>query len=193
MENQLRIGRIVAASAVMAASVALLSACVSAPSTVVHESRVTVASEDVFTLLNPLTESGAGSTNTAVAYATNAGFTYYTDAPELATDESFGTYRVITDDPLTVRYTVADGVRWSDGTAVDAADLLLSWAAALVGVEVPINLVLFVSVAVLFLVCIQHSVELTSLESKTRDLAEQSALQDLRIRELEQRLDHREP
>ena len=114
----------------MAASVALLSACVSAPSTVVHASRVTVASDDVFTSLNPLTESGAGSANTEVAYATNAGFTYFTDAPELAKDESFGSYRVITEDPLTVRYTVADGVRWSDGTAVDAADLLLSWAAA---------------------------------------------------------------
>jgi len=114
----------------MAASVALLSACVSTPSAVVHESRVTVASDDVFTSLNPLTESGAGSTNTAVAYATNAGFTYYTDAPELVKDDSFGSYRVITEDPLTVRYTVADGVRWSDGTAVDAADLLLSWAAA---------------------------------------------------------------
>ncbi|MGV8883363.1 MAG: ABC transporter substrate-binding protein [Rhodoglobus sp.] len=126
----MRIGRIVAASAVMAASVALLSACVSAPSTVVHASRVTVASDDVFTSLNPLTESGSGSANTEVAYATNAGFTYYTDAPELAKDESFGSYRIITEDPLTVRYTVTDGVRWSDGTAVDAADLLLSWAAA---------------------------------------------------------------
>lgn len=123
-----RIGRIVAASAVMAASVVLLSACV-APSTVVHASRVAVASDVAFSSLNPLSESGAGSTNTAVAYATNSGFTYYSDAPELVRDESFGNYRVISEDPLTVRYTVADGVRWSDGTAVDAADLLLSWAA----------------------------------------------------------------
>lgn len=65
----------------------------------------------------------------------------------------------------------------------------LAWAAALVGVEVPINLVFFVSLAVLFLVCIQHSVELTALEGKTRDLAERSALQELRIRDLERRLD----
>lgn len=108
----------------------MLSACVSAPSTVVHASRVAVASDEPFSSLNPLSEFGAGSTNTAVAYATNAGFTYYTDAPELVRDESFGTYRVISEDPLVVRYTVADGVRWSDGTAVDAADLLLAWAAA---------------------------------------------------------------
>ena len=114
----------------MAASVAMLSACVSAPSTVVHASRVAVASDEPFSSLNPLSEFGAGDTNTAVAYATNAGFTYYTDAPELVRDESFGSYRVMSENPLVVRYTVADGVRWSDGTAVDAADLLLSWAAA---------------------------------------------------------------
>ena len=61
----------------------------------------------------------------------------------------------------------------------------LSWAAGLVGVAVPLNLVFFVSVAVLFLVCIQHSSELTALEAKTRTLAETAALQEIRIRNLE--------
>ena len=51
----------------------------------------------------------------------------------------------------------------------------------------PLNLVFFVSVAVLFLVCIQHSAELTALEEKTRTLAETVALQDIRIRDLERR------
>lgn len=64
---------------------------------------------------------------------------------------------------------------------------VLNWAAGVVGVSVPTNLVFFVSIAVLFLVCIQHSAELTDLESETRTLAEMSALQDLRIRELEGR------
>lgn len=63
----------------------------------------------------------------------------------------------------------------------------LVWAARLVGVAIPLNLVFFVSVAVLFLVCIQHSVELTVLEAKTRTLAETSALLEMRIRELEAR------
>lgn len=65
---------------------------------------------------------------------------------------------------------------------------VLVWAASLVGVAVPLNLVFFVSVAVLFLVCIQHSAELTSLEAKTRTLAETTALQDLRIQALEKAL-----
>ena len=66
----------------------------------------------------------------------------------------------------------------------------LVWAAHLVGVEVPLNLVFFVSVAVLFLVCIQHSAELTALEAKTQTLAETAALQELRIEALENKLRH---
>ncbi|TFC19200.1 DUF2304 domain-containing protein [Cryobacterium algoritolerans] len=61
----------------------------------------------------------------------------------------------------------------------------LVWSARIVGVEIPTNLVFFVSIAVLVLVCLQHSAELTDLENETRTLAEMSALQDLRIRQLE--------
>ena len=61
----------------------------------------------------------------------------------------------------------------------------LVWAAGLIGVEVPLNLVFFVSVAVLFLVCIQHSSELTTLEAKTRTLAESVTLLELRLSEVE--------
>jgi hypothetical protein len=61
----------------------------------------------------------------------------------------------------------------------------LQWAASLIGIEVPLNLVFFVSIATLFLVCLQHSAELTKLEERTRRLAEIASLQDLRIRELE--------
>jgi hypothetical protein len=64
----------------------------------------------------------------------------------------------------------------------------LQWAAALIGIEVPLNLVFFVSIATLFLVCLQHSAELTRLEEKTRRLAELASLQDLRIRKLEERV-----
>src|SRR5690606_37885737 len=41
----------------------------------------------------------------------------------------FATYELVSEDPLTVTYTLADGVQWSDGTPVTSADLLLSWAA----------------------------------------------------------------
>lgn len=64
----------------------------------------------------------------------------------------------------------------------------LVWAASLLGIEVPINLTFFVSIGTLFLVCLQHSAELTRLEAKTRTLAERVALDDLRLRLLEEQL-----
>ncbi|WP_223694599.1 DUF2304 domain-containing protein [Leifsonia poae] len=63
----------------------------------------------------------------------------------------------------------------------------LRWAADLVGIEVPTNLAFFVSLAILFLVCLQHSAELTDLEAHNRALAEKIALYDLRLRQLEGR------
>lgn len=61
----------------------------------------------------------------------------------------------------------------------------LEWASEVVGIDVPTNLVFFVSIAILVLVCLQHSAELTVLESKSRTLAESVAMQDLRLRDLE--------
>lgn len=62
---------------------------------------------------------------------------------------------------------------------------LLVWAAGLVGVEAPTNLVFFVSIAILVLVSIQHSSELTRLEEKTRTLAERLASLELDMRNQE--------
>lgn len=65
---------------------------------------------------------------------------------------------------------------------------ILNWAAGVLGVGAGTNLVFFVSIAVLFLVCIQASSELTTLEDKTRSLAEETVLLQLRVQELERRL-----
>ena len=54
------------------------------------------------------------------------------------------------------------------------------WTAGLLGIEVPVNLVFFVSIAVLVIVCLQHRAELTLLEARTRALAERVALLELR-------------
>ncbi len=61
----------------------------------------------------------------------------------------------------------------------------LAWAAAAIGIGLPANLVFFVSIAILFLVSLQHSSELTTLENKTRILAERVALMELRLQSIE--------
>lgn len=58
----------------------------------------------------------------------------------------------------------------------------LEWAAGSLGIEVPLNLVFFVSIAILFLVCLQNSAELTKLESKTRIMAEKIAILELDLK-----------
>lgn len=55
----------------------------------------------------------------------------------------------------------------------------LEWTSELLGVAIPVNLVFFVSIAVLYFVCLQSSAELTELEAKTRVLAERIAILEL--------------
>jgi peptide/nickel transport system substrate-binding protein len=64
-----------------------------------------------------------------LAALTDTGFGYLDDRGRFVADPSFGTAELVDGDALTARYTVAEAARWSDGTAVDAADLLLDWAA----------------------------------------------------------------
>ena len=61
----------------------------------------------------------------------------------------------------------------------------LEFAADFLGIELPVNLVFFTSIAILFLVSLQHSAELTTLEAKVRTLAETVVLQQMRIDELD--------
>jgi len=119
--------RIAAAGAVIAVAVAL-TGCTA--SMVVEGSEVTVAVAEPFTSLNPDTSYGRSSaTNADVAWLTGSAFASYDDAYRLVEDRSFGTAQIVAEDPLTVRYEVSADARWSDGTPVDAADLLLAWAA----------------------------------------------------------------
>ena len=96
---------------------------------VVEGSVVTVVTDQPFTSANPATAYGNTQANRSIAYATQARFNFYNPDYELQRDDSFGSYQLVSSDPLTVKYTIANGVEWSDGERVDAADLLLAWAA----------------------------------------------------------------
>ncbi|MCU1579133.1 MAG: hypothetical protein JWP19_1337 [Rhodoglobus sp.] len=125
----MRIRRLAAAAATVAVGALILSGCAAPQSEIVEGSSLSVAWNQPFYSYNGYTSYGNATANNNITYSTLGGFNYYDNTPKLVKDTSFGTYEKISDDPLVVKYTVADGVKWSDGTAVDAADLLLNWVA----------------------------------------------------------------
>jgi hypothetical protein len=58
---------------------------------------------------------------------------------------------------------------------------VLTWATAVVGLEVPANLLFFVASLVLLALTLQHSYELGRVEERTRTLAEEVALLRLEL------------
>ncbi|WP_030148990.1 DUF2304 domain-containing protein [Mycetocola saprophilus] len=66
---------------------------------------------------------------------------------------------------------------------------LLDGIAGALGIAVPLNLVFFASAAVLFLVCLQHSSELSEQEERLRTLTEEAALANERVRALTERVE----
>lgn len=62
---------------------------------------------------------------------------------------------------------------------------ILQSVASLLHFSVPVNLVFFVSLFILFLVALQHSSELTRLEDHNRKLVERIVMLEMRVRALE--------
>ena len=99
-------------------------------SKVVEGTTVTVAVDQAMTSYNANTGFGSATpSNASIFAATNSSFVSYDETPSLQKDTSFGRATVVSTEPLVVSYTVNDSIRWSDGAPVDAADLLLAWAA----------------------------------------------------------------
>jgi len=96
---------------------------------VVKGSSITVAWNDSYYAFNDDLADTNASSNAVVNYMAKGAFEYYNNESELVAQSDFGTIEKTSDDPLTVKYTIKEGVKWSDGTPVDAADLLLQWAA----------------------------------------------------------------
>ncbi|MHA7141276.1 ABC transporter family substrate-binding protein [Arthrobacter sp. Sr33] len=89
---------------------------------------VSVAEVNPFTSFNSDSATGNVDINGKVSYLTKSGFNYINDQLEVVPREEFGSYEVVSEDPLTVTYTVNEGVAWSDGEPIDGGDLLFSWA-----------------------------------------------------------------
>lgn len=134
----MRFGRISKAVGVAAAAALALSACAgnsggtTPPSSAAAGKTggsATVVEVNAFNTFNPNTADGNTDINSKISYATHSGFYYIDNKLNVVRNEKFGKMEKTSDNPLTVKYTINEGVKWSDGTPVTAADLLLQWAA----------------------------------------------------------------
>src|SRR5690625_4593898 len=141
----LKIRRFTAAAAMLAAGSLVLAACgdgggadpadpdagdtddsgIEDDSGISQDQALTVGWNQPFFEYNDDSLTGNATANAVVLYMIKSGFNYYDADLELQQDDSFGTYEKISDDPLQVKYTYADTAEWSDGTPVDAADLVM--------------------------------------------------------------------
>jgi peptide/nickel transport system substrate-binding protein len=94
----------------------------------VVDTQVILAETNEVTSFNPSTPQGNVDINGKLWYATHDTFAYINDQMEVVPNEGFGKMEKVSDDPLTVKYTLNDGVKWSDGTAITTDDLVLGWA-----------------------------------------------------------------
>ena len=126
----MKIKRIVVVTSVIAVAALALSGC-SVPKTseVIKGTSISVAWNDPMQEYNTLSATGNAASNNNISYMANSSFNYYDDKTKLVKNTEFGTYKVEKKDPLTVKYTVNEGVKWSDGVQVGAADMMMTWAA----------------------------------------------------------------
>jgi peptide/nickel transport system substrate-binding protein len=119
-----------------AAATALLAGAFSvgalAPAQAAVKSTVTLLSTGDITTLNSGTSDGNTTYNSLSGSLTGMGFTYYNADAKLVMNTKFGTMKIVknTAKDFQIQYTVAKGQQWSDGTPIDAVDLLLTHVVA---------------------------------------------------------------
>ena len=132
MEETLATKKLLAAATGLIAGALTLSACTppspSSTSSAPAATNVAVMWNQPFYSVNQWSQSGNNLVNANIGYLINDQITFYDKALNLVNNKSFGTYEKVSDDPLTVKVTLADTATWSDGTPVTAADLVLYWA-----------------------------------------------------------------
>jgi peptide/nickel transport system substrate-binding protein len=94
------------------------------------EGEVRVAWNDPLLSFNNNTTHSNATANANIIYMIQSQFTYYDRDLNLINNSEFGTCTLDSIDPLTITYTVNEGVTWSDGVQIDAADMVLTWASA---------------------------------------------------------------
>ena len=125
----MKLTRVSLVAIVAAGALALAGCAAGGGSEIQTGTTLTAVENSPFTSANGGTADGNTTYNNNINYMTSSGWNYYDNTPKLVKNTKFGTYTVVSKSPLTIKYTITDGVKWSDGTPVDAADMLLAWAA----------------------------------------------------------------
>ena len=105
-----------------------LSVGVISPAQAATRSTVVLLSQGDITSLNSGTSDNNTAYNAQVGSLTGMGFWYYDSDAKLVMNTKFGTMKIIKQDPkdFQIQYNVTKGQTWSDGTKIDAVDLLVS-------------------------------------------------------------------
>ena len=92
------------------------------------KSTVTMLVPAEITSLNNGTKDNNTSYNAIVSSLTGMGFTYYDSDPKLVMNTKFGTMKIVKKEAndFQIQYKITPGQQWSDGTPIDAVDLLLT-------------------------------------------------------------------
>jgi len=120
--------RALAATAATALAAGALSVGAITTAQAATRSTVVLLSQGDITSLNSGTSDNNTAYNSMVGSLTGMGFAYYDNEAELIMNTKFGTMKIAKKSAKDFRleYTVAKGQTWSDGTKIDAVDLLVS-------------------------------------------------------------------
>ncbi|MEO6942780.1 MAG: ABC transporter family substrate-binding protein [Terrimesophilobacter sp.] len=122
-----RIGAPIAVAAIAAMAITGCTTTTPAPPAATGGT-ITVAEVNELTSFNYNTPQGNLDMNSKLQGYTRSGFFYLDNKLNIIPDKSFGTVEKTSDDPLTVKYTLAKTATWSDGTPITADDMMLAWA-----------------------------------------------------------------
>lgn len=89
--------------------------------------KVTVGAPD-FIGYNSNTPQTYSTYNSAITDRVLSGFSYFGTDGKIYQNKDLGSYEKLSDSPLTIKYTIAENAKWSDGTPITTADAVLSWA-----------------------------------------------------------------
>lgn len=130
--------RALVAGAGVAVSALALAGCTTAPAEETPAESggtITVATTNAFTSFNGDTPDANLDTNGMVGYLTGVsgglglgGFLRLDKDFSILSNDDFGTIETVSEDPLTVKYTLNEGLTWSDGEPITADDMLVNWA-----------------------------------------------------------------